>query len=79
MLSIFVVLCLLVTSSLGDVNGERPASGTCLCLTGTNVNARESGNFKSVFIFEKFTFPLSTAKKLFAEICDVNIMHWPPG
>ena len=43
-----VLLCAVlgVTITSADITGQHPASGTCLCLTGTNVHARSAGNLK---------------------------------
>ncbi|KAH3746897.1 uncharacterized protein LOC127847862 [Dreissena polymorpha] len=40
----FAIAVSLATVSYADITGQRPASGTCLCVTGTNVNARASGS-----------------------------------
>ncbi|WAR29255.1 hypothetical protein MAR_002823 [Mya arenaria] len=45
----FAVILFLTLAALtrADITGQHPASGTCLCVTGTNVNARASGHISA--------------------------------
>ncbi|KAL4216412.1 hypothetical protein ACF0H5_024138 [Mactra antiquata] len=47
-----VVTCVLLSVVLtsADITGQHPQSGTCLCLTGTNVNAHSSGDLQASVI-----------------------------
>lgn len=53
-----VIACfgLFMTSVYADITGTTPSSGTCLCVTGTNVNARASGKKFDhlIFLFVSF-------------------------
>jgi len=44
-MKVFVVIGTVLLSALvsGNITGQHPVSGTCLCLTGTNVNAHSAG------------------------------------
>jgi len=42
-LPVALLAFLLPHDVIGDITGQHPTAGTCLCVTGTNVNARSSG------------------------------------
>ncbi|XP_060561248.1 uncharacterized protein LOC132721017 [Ruditapes philippinarum] len=47
-----VILCVIlgVTVTSANITGQHPASGTCLCLTGTNVHARSSAGLSGSIV-----------------------------
>lgn len=57
-MGVAIIACfgLFMTSVYADITGTTPSSGTCLCVTGTNVNARASGKKFDhlIFLFVSF-------------------------
>ncbi|XP_060561249.1 uncharacterized protein LOC132721018 [Ruditapes philippinarum] len=49
---VVVLLCVIsgVTFTSADITGQHPASGTCLCLTGTNVHARSAAGLSGSIV-----------------------------